>query len=246
MKKIALIFVFFTVMLSHAAENYSLPELFTANNGKTISTFEEWKAVRRPEILELFRYYVYGRAPIGRPDDLRFTIRDSERDAMQGAATRKQVDIEFSGRGGSGIIHLLLFVPNNISKPTPVFLLLNNRGINNTDPTRKTISPFWPAERVIARGYAIASIQVSDLDPDKDDGFKNGVHGIYDIPGTNRPNDAWGTIAAWAWGASRVMDYFETDADIDSKHVAVVGHSRGGKNCTVGRSGRRTVCFGYQ
>jgi pimeloyl-ACP methyl ester carboxylesterase len=69
---------------------------------------------------------------------------------------------------------------------------------------------------------------VNDIDPDSHDGFTNGVHGIFDPPGQRKP-DAWGTIAAWAWGASRVMDYFETDKDIAAGRVALVGHSRGGK-----------------
>ena len=65
----------------------------------------------------------------------------------------------------------------------------------------------------------------SDLDPDEHDGFKNGVHGIFDRKDTKRSPDAWGTIAAWAWGASRTMDYFESDPDIDASKMAVVGHS---------------------
>ena len=79
------------------------------------------------------------------------------------------------------------------------------------------------------RGYVAAAFHKADIDPDKHDGFTNGVHGIYDRKDTKRPPDAWATIAAWAWGTSRVMDYFETDPDIDAKHIALVGHSRGGK-----------------
>ena len=80
---------------------------------------------------------------------------------------------------------------------------------------------------MIARGYAIAAFHNADVDPDKHDGFKDGIHGLLD--GGKRPPDAWGTIAAWAWGASRCMDYFETDKDIARDKVAVIGHSRGGK-----------------
>jgi hypothetical protein len=98
---------------------------------------------------------------------------------------------------------------------------------NDTDPTRKVRSEFWPAEEVIARGYGIAAFSNGDLDPDYDDDFKNEIHGLLDRG--ERKGDSWGAIAAWAWGASRCMDYFETDKDIDEKKVAVVGHSRGGK-----------------
>jgi hypothetical protein len=81
----------------------------------------------------------------------------------------------------------------------------------------------------VSRGYAAAAFLNSDVDPDQHDGFTNGVHGIFDPPGKPRAGDAWGTIAAWAWGASRVLDYLETDPLIDSRRVAVIGHSRGGK-----------------
>ena len=81
--------------------------------------------------------------------------------------------------------------------------------------------------RLLHRGYAIAVFSNADVDPDNFDDFKNGIHGLLDR-GERQP-DSWGTIAAWAWGASRCMDYFETDKDIDAEKVAVVGHSRGGK-----------------
>jgi hypothetical protein len=81
----------------------------------------------------------------------------------------------------------------------------------------------------VDRGYAAAVFSVTDLDPDQDDGFRNGVHGIFDPPDVPRADDAWGTIAAWAWGASRAMDYMETDSHLDAKRVCIVGHSRGGK-----------------
>jgi hypothetical protein len=113
--------------------------------------------------------------------------------------------------------------------PTPCFLLICNRGATNIDPSRSIQSPFWPAEEMIGRGYAAAAFLNSDLDPDRHDGFTNGVHGIFDPPGVRRADDAWATIAAWAWGASRAMDYLVTDPDIDSRGVAVMGHSRGGK-----------------
>jgi len=87
---------------------------------------------------------------------------------------------------------------------------------------------FWPAEEIVARGYGAAAFYAGELDEDKFDEFKDGVHAQFDGPGP-RPADAWGTLAAWAWGASRAMDYFETDGEIYHQRVGVVGHSRGGK-----------------
>ena len=214
---------------ANGADDWCLPEPLKSAEGKIVSTSEEWKNHRQEEVLELFRANVYGRAPVGRPNDLRFEVRESSPTALSGNATSKLVDIQFSGPGGQGTIELVLFVPNGPSKPVPAFLLICNRSRDNIDLTREHKSPFWPAERIVERGYAAAAFHNSDVDPDKHDGFKNGVHGIFDPQNAERPPDAWGTIAAWAWGASRAMDYFETDSDIDASRVGVLGHSRGGK-----------------
>ncbi len=207
---------------------YTLPDPFELLDGTKVDSVELWQTRRRPEILELFRKHVYGRAPVGRPEGMTMDVFDLDANAMDGAATRKQVKINFTGKEDGLTMKLVLFLPNKAPKPVPTFLLICNRDPENIDPTRKTEMPFWPAEQVIARGYGIAAFYNGDVDPDKHDEFKNGVHGLFDKPG-ERPADAWGTIAAWAWGASRAMDYFETDDAVDARRVAVVGHSRGGK-----------------
>lgn len=216
------------LMMSSAqsAETRALPDPLTLANGERVTSARTWREKRRPALLELFRTHIYGRAPVGRPAGLTFTVKSVTPGLMEGKATRKQIVIAFEGPGGKGAIDLLLFIPTGASRPVPAFLLLNNRGPNNIDPTREMKSPFWPAEEIVARGYAAAAISVGQVDPDEDDGFRNGVHGIFD---RQRAADSWGTIAAWAWGASRALDYLETDPDIDAKRVAVIGHSRGGK-----------------
>lgn len=207
---------------------YSLPDPLTCLDGTPVRDAQTWWSKRRPEILEPFRTCVYGRAPIERPENMTFHPFDLDRNAMDGAATRKQVRIRFTGKDDGPGMTLVIFVPNRVPKPVPAFLLICNRDPENFDPTRKVKMPFWPAEEVVARGYGIAAFYVGDIDPDRYDEFKDGVHGLFDKPGA-RPDDAWGTLAAWAWGASRAMDYFETDGDIDRERVAVIGHSRGGK-----------------
>lgn len=212
-----------------SAADLRLPDPLTTTNGTPVTSVEMWRQTRRPEILELFRTHVYGRAPVGRPASLKFETLEVTKGVMGGTATRKQVKISYRGPGGEGAIKLVLFVPEQAGGPAPCFLLICNRGATNIDPTRSVKSPFWPAEQIVARGYAAAAFLNADVDPDFHDGFTNGVHGIFDPPGVKRPADAWGTIAAWAWGASRVLDYLETDPLIDARRVALIGHSRGGK-----------------
>ena len=233
MQQRVILFLCFSFLLlfcvDTVANELDLPDPLVTQDGVEVTTPEQWQETRRPEILELFREHVYGRAPIGRPSDQQFVPADTVPDAMHGTATRKRVDITFSGSGGKGSIRLLLFVPNETPRPVPAFLLICHRDSENIDPTREIKKPFWPAERIVRRGYAAATFQVADVDPDKHDEFQNGVHGIFDPQDRERDPDAWGTICAWAWGAARCLDYLETDADIDAKHVAVIGHSRGGK-----------------
>jgi len=181
---------------------YTLPDLFTNYNCKKIVNSRQWEKVRRPEILEQFRENVYGRIPETAYQKSYKTV-NLEKNALGGAATLKEVDITITAEGKSLVIHLILFTPNT-GKPVPTFLLINNRGLANMDPTRKQKSEFWPVEQAIARGYGMAVFNNADVDPDNFDEFKNGIHGLLDkIP---RIGDSWGTIAAWAWGASLCMD----------------------------------------
>lgn len=202
---------------------YTLPRLMRRGE-----TSETWRR-RRLELLELFREHVYGRSP-GRPRQLRFRLLEENSRAMDGAATLKRIAVTSGRAGRRHEFELRLFLPNSTAKPAPLFLLLNNRPPGVADPTRGQRSDFWPAEEVIARGYGIAALQVSQLAPDDKEHFRDGVIRLYERrTAAPRAPDAWGALAAWAWGASRALDYFERDPRIDAKRVAVVGHSRGGK-----------------
>ena len=222
---------------------YTLPEMLKLESGETVATPEDWKR-RRAELLKLFRSEMFGVSP-PRPEDLTFRVLETDPKAMDGAATLKRIAASFTLAGETFTIPITLFVPNERSGPAPVFLLLNHRGVENTDPTRKTKMEFWPAEYAIARGYAMAAINVAaDIDPDHRDAT-TGVREFYRKHHPQAADFTWATLAAWAWSGSRAVDYFATDDDIDSKRIAVIGHSRTGKTalwgCRAGRAFRARV-----
>lgn len=235
---------------------YTLPDPLMMANGQRVRDTATWQQTRRPEILRLFEQYVYGKSP-RRPAAMKFEVRSVATDALGGKATRKEVTIRFSDQADGPKMELLLYLPNGAQKPAPVFLGLNfygNHTIHNdpgitlstawmrpdakhaiennraTEKSRGTSSSRWPVERILERGYGLATIYYGDIDPDFDDGFQNGVQPLFYKPGQTKPApDEWGSIGAWAWGLSRALDYLETDKDVNSKRVAVMGHSRLGK-----------------
>ena len=206
---------------------YTLPDPL-GDGARRVRTPQDWRR-RRADVLELFREHVYGRSP-GAPEQLRFETLEENRSAMDGQATLRRIAIVSAQGGREHRFELTMFLPNGRREASPLFLLLNNRPAVNTDPTRRERHGFWPAEAVVQRGYGIAAIQNGELSPDDKARFTDGVIRLFEgTPAGARPTNAWGTLAAWAWGASRVMDYLRTDPRIDATRIAVVGHSRGGK-----------------
>jgi hypothetical protein len=205
---------------------YTLPDPLRRADGAAVTTAAQWGGAPRAGVRERFRTHVYGRVP-ATPYEKTFTVVNEDRKAVDGAATLRQVEVKITRGDRSLPIRVNLFTPNRAARPVPAFLLICNRGAENIDATRQTKSPFWPVEEAIARGCAMAAFLNADVDPDKHDGFKDGIHGLLD-DGPRAP-DAWGTLAAWAWGASRVLDYLVTVPEIARDRVAVIGHSRGGK-----------------
>lgn len=208
--------------------DYVLPDPLRRVNGQVVENIAQWKE-HRQDLLELLRTEMYGQRP-GLPESLNFRTVLEEPSAMGGKATLRVVSIESRHQGRQYDFELILFLPNEVQKPVPVFLLMNNRPPENTDPTRENKSEFWPAEDVIGRGYGVAAIQNRGLAPDDREQFTEGVIQLFEGESAGeRSPDAWGAIAAWGWGASRVMDYFETQDHIDASRIALIGHSRGGK-----------------
>ncbi len=228
---------------------YSLPDPLKLNNGKPVRDARDWYSKRRPEIVTMFETQQYGRAP-GRPSNESFEIVDKGTPALNGKAIRKQVTIYLNKDKTGPSIDLLIYLPAAASKPVPMFFSINFGAVQNAvdDPGIKPETVWDPktntritppaggghgrinAQDLLDAGFGVATYYYGDIEPDYLDGFPNSVRARYLKPGqTDRAADDWGSIAAWAWGMSRVEDYFETDKSIDAKRVAIHGVSRLGK-----------------
>jgi len=222
----------FSVTIS-AAQPENVPELMTTFGGEKVSTIEQWETIRAPELLNEFTTEEYGRRPVERPLALAFEAAEPDKVMMDGRAIRKRIRVMYAGFHGGGAFTFTAFIPRQ-QKPAPAFLLICNRSPEeNIDPERQVKSDFWPAEEIVARGYAAITFWNGDLAPDWNTGNRVGVFACFEPPGRREDRALWGTLSAWAWGASRVMDWIETEPLLDAKHVAVVGHSRGGKTALV-------------
>ena len=235
---------------------YTLPDPLITASGEAVTDAQTWNERRRPQILELFTTQVYGRSP-GKPPAMTFQEFDRDEAALDGKAVRKQITVYFNGDEKGPSIDILIYLPRSERRPVPIFAGLNFNGNHSVQPdpgiklstqwmrdrpesgvvnhraterSRGTAASRWPVDKILAHGYGLATIYYGDIDPDFDDGFKNGVHPLFYKEGQSKPGpEEWGSIAAWAWGLSRAMDYFETDDDIDHERVALLGHSRLGK-----------------
>ncbi len=201
------------------------PPLLQDAAGKEIATVAQWQ-MRRPELQKLFLDEIYGNVPTT-PYKLSWRVEREDKAAMNGKATLRVVKLTVAAARGSLDFRLVLFVPNGSKGPAPAFLLMNNRGPDNMDPDRKTKTPFWPAEEIVEAGFAAAAVQNQQIAADKKDSFQSGIFALLDEG--RREDASWGAIRAWAWGASRTMDYLTTEKGIDPGKIGVIGHSRGGK-----------------
>ena len=231
---------------------YELPSALVTSKGARIADAATWQESRRPEILDLFESQVYGRSPAR--CKIQYEPVSEKLDAINGKAIRREVDVRMLMGSRSTTMRLLIYTPKS-SSSVPVFIGLNFQGNHTVDPaddisittnwvrnrgevknnrstesTRGTASGRWPIEMMIDRGYGLVTIYYGDIDPDFADGFKNGIHPQFEQQMSSvPPGERWGSIAAWAYGLSRAVDYLEQDDAIDAKRVAVIGHSRLGK-----------------
>lgn len=209
---------------------YTLPDPLLCADGTRVATRDDWERKGRPETLAQFEKWIYGRSPAP-PKEVRYEVLSTDPKALEARATRKHVRITAGDGMKSYSFETWVLVPNGAPAAVPCFLLINNRPVSSADPTRGTKDGFWPAEDIIARGYATAVFRTEDVDPDRNgpEARAKGVRGVWPAGSGKVGEDAWATIGAWSWGASRVLDYLQTEKAIDATRVAVIGHSRGGK-----------------
>lgn len=228
----------------------NLPDPLVMFNGKRVTSKQQWFDKRRPELKELFQYYMYGY--LLPPQKIKAKVEYENAKAFDGKATLRDVTISF-GPPDTPPIHLLLVVPNKRKGPAPVFIGLafcgtyalvkdpaihmptvwmsGGPGIKDhraTEAGRGKQINVWALEQSIDRGYAVAVFYCGDVDPDRAD-VREGVQPHLRKKGQKPGPHDGGTIAAWAWGVHRVVDYLHDHKDIDNKKIAAVGHSRLGK-----------------
>jgi hypothetical protein len=227
---------------------YILPDPLVGTDGARVQTADQWFSQRRPELLAAYRSEVFGHTPEGGPR-VTFNVWEVSTNALGGTAVRKQVEINFSGTADGPFAHLLLYTPAGRTA-SPTFLCLQFNG-NYTaiddpavaifpvwdgktglpalprNPARGEYARNWKIAATLARGYGIALIDYREIEPDlpQGAGFKYGVHKLFPAPAA----DGWGAIGAWAWGASRALDYLTNDPAVNAQQVILFGHSRLGK-----------------
>ena len=214
-------------------EPRNVPELMVTKAGNKVTDVATWEKVRRPELLDVFLENEYGRRPVERPDTLAFETAEPDKPMMDGKAIRKRVRASWKGPYGSQSFVFTAFIPVSAKeRPAPGFILICNRpAAANIDPERVKRSEFWPAEEIVARGYAALAFWNGDVA--LDNAKSNCTQGVHACWAKERTANSWGALSAWAWGASRVLDWVETEPLLDAKHFGVVGHSRGGKTALL-------------
>ena len=186
----------------------------------------------REEIVSVFTDNEFGRRPkeAEKPPFLKFEKISEDKLMPDGKMVRKQVRVVYGGSCGTNSFPVTAFVPADAKGPVPAFLLICNRPYGeNCDPEREKKSDFFPVEEIVKRGFAAVSFYTWDVAPDYNTGNTKGVFEAFEKQGSYRNPKLWGTISAWAWGASRALDWLETVPEIDATKVVVIGHSRGGK-----------------
>jgi len=218
-----------------------LPDPLTLN-GKKVTAVKMWWDQRRPEIVEDFDREVYGRVPKSVPSvkwELTGTANQSVGDVP--IITKTVVGrVDNSAYPEISVnIELSVSTPADAKGRVPVIMVFGGgpgagrSGPPATSPSQQGSEPgpSWQAQ-TLAKGWGFATLNPGSIQADNGAGLRKGIIGLVNKGEPRKPDD-WGALRAWAWGADRAMDYLETDRAVDSKHVAIQGHSRYGKAAVV-------------
>lgn len=219
-----------------AVPPYQLPPILMSAEGKPITTPEEWFNVRRPQLMALFGNLVYGVVPVPEtPIKTTFEVVKTDPDFMGGKATRKDVRLRFENANGKVEMQILVFSPNGGTRPAPAFMLHSFANTKDTGHDANPDRPGFlrngiPLGEFLQRGFGFVVVPNGDLAKHNEVEFLSGIAPLFYRTGQSFPKAyEWGCIAMAAWGASRAMDYLETDRDLDAKRIAIMGHSKMGK-----------------
>jgi hypothetical protein len=221
------------------ASLYPLPDPLILKNGQPVKNAATWWNQRRPEILEDFRAEMYGRIPTNTPP-ITWKVTSTNTSAAGGLAIEKTVVGHIDNSrypAATPAIHLTLYTPSNTTGPVPMMVVVipgpggygTRAGTNAPAPEPPPGSPLY---QLLAIGWGYATMEVGPIQNDNSGGLTSGIIGLMSEGQTRKP-DNWGALAAWSWGLSRTMDYFETDKSVDAKQIGVEGHSRYGKTALL-------------
>jgi hypothetical protein len=206
----------------------NLPDPLVLKNGQKVTTAQMWWNQRRPEIVEDFDREIYGRVPKDTPKvnwEVKSTTNEKNGDVP--VITKELVGhVDNSSYPAITVdIQLTLSTPADATGPVPVIMEFGFGG--RFGRMRRGSGPTWQ-QQVLAKGWGYAVVVPNSIQADYGAGLTQGIIGLCN-KGRPRKVDDWGALRAWAWGASRALDYFETDPAVDAKQVGLEGHSRYGK-----------------
>lgn len=230
-----------------------LPDPLVLENGSKVTDAETWWKRRRPEIVELFDREIYGRVPDNLPKVTWEVLSTSkEKNGDIPVVTKKlKGHLDNSSYPLVNVdIDLSVTTPENATAPVPVMIelalspdVLAALAKRFPELFASVSGPSWQ-QQVLAKGWGYATYIPTSVQPDNGEGLALGVIGLVN-KGQPRKLDDWGALRAWAWGASRVLDYLETDKSVDAKHVGIEGHSRYGKASLLAMAYDQRFAIGY-
>jgi hypothetical protein len=232
------------------------PDPLVMNDGQKVTSAKMWWDQRRPQLVELFDREIYGRVPPHTPAvKWEVVSTTNEKNGGVPVITKKLIGhVDNSAYPAITVnIDLTLSTPADAKGPVPVIMEFGIDAATMamfrkrmTDEQWKAImgtGPTWQ-QQVLAKGWGYATIIPTSVQADNGEGLTQGIIGLCNH-GQPRKLDDWGVLRAWAWGASRALDYFESDKAVDAKHVGLEGHSRYGKATLVTMAYDQRLAIAY-